>query len=37
MNRRIIIVCMGLISFDAGTFTSYARKPEANVRFQKLL
>ena len=24
---------MGLISFDVGNFTSYARKPEANVRF----
>ena len=26
----------GLISFDVGTFTSYASRPEANVRFQKL-
>lgn len=27
---------MGLISFDVGTFTSDVRKPEANVRFQKV-
>jgi len=29
----IIILYMGLISFDVGTFTSSVRKPEANVRF----
>jgi len=27
---------VGLISFDVGTFTSYARRPEVNVRFQKV-
>ena len=26
----------GLISFDVGIFTSYARRSEANVRFQKV-
>ena len=27
---------MGLIRLDVGTFTSYVRRPEANVRFHKL-
>src|SRR4029077_7891879 len=29
-------VNVGLISFDVGTFTSYVRRSEANVRFHKL-
>ena len=27
---------MGLIRLDVGTFTSYVRRPEVNVRFQKV-
>jgi hypothetical protein len=27
---------VGLISFDVGIFTSYACKPEANVRFHQV-
>jgi hypothetical protein len=31
------LICnTGLISFDVGIFTSYVRRSEANVRFQKL-
>jgi len=29
-------VDVGLISFDVGTFTSYVRKPEENVRFHQV-
>ena len=27
---------MGLISFDVGTFTGYACRPEVNVRFHQV-
>lgn len=35
-NFGTILIDVGLISFDVGNFTGYARRPEANVRFHQV-
>jgi hypothetical protein len=36
LEFAIIYLSVGLISFDVGIFTGYARRPEVNVRFHQV-